>query len=338
MNTKPFDPIKKEQQLRQESSRWVTDQTIDAEDGDIPILDLSDYLLSPSKRSLHALAEQLKVACEEVGFFSIIGHQIASQTVSKAFEMTRRFHDLPLTTKQHVLMDKDDWPIGGVGYLPMNNKKLPARNTSNLNEAFLIKLDHNTGFDQNQWLDEQRLPGFKKAVINYTQAIQNLSKKMLPIFAKALDMPENYFEEAFKQPMCRLRMTHYPANKTGDTEGFGIAPHVDTTFCTLLAQNQPGLTIYSERKQQWINAPLIDGGFIVNSGELLKQWTNDRFLSTKHFANNNASEHSRYSIPFFLNANTDFVMSCIPSCCGPENPAKYPPISYAQSQAVTQGE
>jgi isopenicillin N synthase-like dioxygenase len=96
--------------------------------------------------------------------------------------------------------------------------------------------------------------------------------------------------------------------------------------------------VYSEARECWISVPMIDGAIIVNSGELLKQWSNDEFLSAKHFANNARSEDSRYSIPFFFNANADYPMACIPSCCGPDRPAKYPTISYQQSQGVVQGE
>ena len=95
---------------------------------------------------------------------------------------------------------------------------------------------------------------------------------------------------------------------------------------------------FSERRQRWIRAPLIEDAFVVNTGELLKIWTNHRFASVKHFANNNTGTASRYSIPFFLNANSDYRMTCIPSCCDADNPPRYPPISYNESQAVAQGE
>ncbi|MEM7207654.1 MAG: 2OG-Fe(II) oxygenase family protein [Pseudomonadota bacterium] len=133
-------------------------------------------------------------------------------------------------------------------------------------------------------------------------------------------------------------MTRYPTIAKQDIDEFGIAPHVDTTFFTLLAQDSPGLCIFSEKRPRWIHAPVLENAFIVNTGELLKQWANDRFISVKHFANNNESHQDRYSIPFFFNANADYKMACVPSCCGPDNPAKYPPISYLESQASVQGE
>lgn len=235
-------------------------------------------------------------------------------------------------------MDRVEWPVGGVGYLPIKNTKLPARSKGNLNEAFIAKRDLKSTLDDNQWLDETTLPGFRQSVELYAAAMESLSRKLLPVFAKALEMPPDFFEPAFTSPAYRLRLTHYPSIQSQPVDEFGISPHVDTTFITILAQDQPGLIIFSEQRQCWIKAPLLQDAFIVNSGELLKHWTNDRFISVKHFANNNSGGTSRYSIPFFLNANADYVMRCIPSCCGPGNPAKYPPVSYAESQAIAQGE
>ena len=235
-------------------------------------------------------------------------------------------------------MDRPDWPVGGMGYLPLKNRKLPARDNGNVNEAFIVKIDDELDMDSNQWPQAQQLPQFRQIVEKYALSMESLGKRMLPVYAQALDMPVNFFDEAFVKPLYRLRMTHYPAVAIDPENQFGINPHVDTSFFTILAQNQPGLVIYSERRKVWINAPMIPGAFIVNTGELLKQWTNDRFLSTRHFANNNDSSASRYSIPFFFNANPHYKMTCVPSCFSDENPAKYPPISYAESQGVVQGE
>ena len=333
-----FDPVVKEQQLRSESDSWDTSRVEEARMGDIPVIDLQTYFSRPCEETLAALAEQLRVACESVGFFSIIGHQVPQTLVASMFDFARKFHALALDEKQAIAMDRADWPVGGIGYLPMKHRKLPARDKGNLNEAFIVKCDHKLTMDDNQWPRDTSLPGFRTAVEHYATALEALGKRLLPIFARALEMQPDFFNEAFVAPLYRLRMTHYPSQPNVPADEFGIAPHVDTTFCTILAQDRPGLTIFSERRRQWIKAPLLENSFIVNTGELLRTWSNDRFISVKHFANNNTGSESRYSIPFFLNANSDYRMSCIPSCCGPGNPAKYPPISYAESQAVVQGE
>jgi len=333
-----FDPKEKEQQLKSESEQWDTSQPENARADDIPNIDLQAYFKSGSDDELEKVAEQLRIACEETGFFSITGHGVSSQDIDKTFDQVRQFHAMPIDYKNKVLMDRPEWPVGGMGYLPLKNHKLPARATGNVNEAFIIKCDDKLSMSDNQWPDAEALPQFRRHVEHYAAELQSLGIRMLPVYSRALGMPNDYFNEAFKNPLFRLRMTHYPAISLEPENAFGIAPHVDTSFCTILAQDQPGLCIFSERRKVWVNAPAIRDSFIVNTGELLKQWTNDRFLSTRHFANNNTGSQSRYSIPFFFNANPHHVMSCIPSCYSEENPARYPPISYAQSQGVVQGE
>ena len=174
-----------------------------------------------------------------------------------------------------------------------------------------------------------------------TQSGGDLARiKKIEQFAKesARLMAEN-FAAGFEHPSWRLRLTHYPPvpEMLEEDADFGIAPHVDTTCFTLLVQNAAGLTIYSHQRGCWIQAPVVPDAFVVNSGELLRQWTNDRYLSVRHFANN-AAAGSRYSIPFFYNAAADYPMECLPTCQGPGNPPKYPTISYEQSQAIAQGE
>jgi len=336
-----FDPTQKETQLRLESESWDTQNLEPARDGDIPVIDLEDYLASGSERALQAAADQLLHACTKVGFYCLKGHGITPRQLDSVFTQARRFLDLPLESKMALKMDQPDWPVGGVGYLPFQNRKLPARNKGNANEAYIVKRElgpRDVSLDKNQWPREQDLPEFRREVENYATAIEGLAMKLLPIYARALGMAEDFFAPGFKSPLYRLRMTKYaPIKQTADDE-FGIAPHVDSTFITILAQDSEGLVIYSEQRQCWIKAPLIENTFIVNTGELLKQWSNDYFISVKHFANNNTGAYPRYSIPFFFNASADYPMECIPSCCSETRPAKYPPVSYLESQSVVQGE
>ena len=333
-----FNPHEKEAQLRSESHSWDTSQVRDSMPGDIPLIDVGNYFRSQGAAELNEVASQLRDACTEVGFCSIVGHQFPEAILQQAFGKTRDFHDLPIAIKNSILMDREGWPLKGVGYLPVKNFKLPARDKGNLNEAFVIRRDHAISLDDNQWPAEERLQGFRKNIEAYAIEIENLAIKLLPIYARALDLDRDFFSPAFTSPLYRLRLSRYPAIAKRDSDEFGIAPHVDTTFFTLLAQDSPGLVIYSEKRKCWIKAPMIKNAFVVNTGELLKQWSNDKFLSVKHFANNNTSDQPRYSIPFFFNANADYKMECLPTCCDAENPSKYPPISYMESQGVVQGE
>lgn len=333
-----FDPKVKEVQLQAESQSWDTSRIQTALPDDIPIIDVTEYFSTGKVTALQAVAPQLRDACLNVGFFSIIGHQFPLDLLNRAFAEARRFFTLPIETKTALLMDRPDWPVKAVGYLPVNNFKLPARDKGNLNETFVVKRNHLASLDDNQWPTEDQLPGFRTITEQYAEQIEILAKRLLPIYACALELDNDFFAPAFTRPLYRLRMTHYPLIEQKQADEYGIAPHVDTTFFTLLAQNSPGLVIFSEKRQCWIHAPVIENAFIVNTGELLKQWSNDYFVSVKHFANNNTGDEARYSIPFFFNANPDYKMECLPTCCSADNPPKYPPISYLESQGVVQGE
>jgi isopenicillin N synthase-like dioxygenase len=332
-----FDAVAKERALQAEASTWDTSLPIPADPGDIPVVDVEEWFRSAAPDALASAASALRIASEQVGFHQLVGHGIDPALTDEVFAMAERFHALPLEAKLSIRMDRPDWPIGGVGYLPVGERKLPRRDHGNLNEAFLIKSDERIGFEDNQWPEEQILPGFRRTVETYARQVEALSLRLLPVYAAALDLEPNYFDPAFDYPFWRLRLSHYPSDPPGPDGAFGIAPHVDTTVFTLLLQNGPGLTIYHEQRRRWIQVPVLDGAFVVNSGELLRQWTNDRFLSTRHFANN-LSQGSRYSIPFFFNATADYEMACLPTCQGPGNPPKYPPVSYLTSQGVVQGE
>ena len=339
VTTDDFDPEAKERALRAESSAWDVSHPVWAEPGDIPVIDMAPWVATDAADELARIAEQVNAACETAGFFQLTGHTVSAGLIAEMFEMNERFHGLPLDIKQQVRMDRPDWPISGVGYLPMYSRKLPSRDKANLNEAFLVKGNRDLSFGDSQWIADEYLPGFRSTVERYAIEVKELALRMLPIYAVALGLDPDYFTSGFEHPSWRLRMTHYPPVPAmpDDYAEFGIAPHVDTTFFTLLLQNAAGLTIYSHPRACWIQAPVVPDAFVVNSGELLKQWTNDRYLSVRHFANNGAAD-SRYSIPFFFNAAADYPMECLPTCQGPGNPPKYPTISYAQSQAAAQGE
>lgn len=333
----PFDAAARERELLAEANSWDTSTPVPAEPNDIPTVDIGPWRTSGEVRDLQHAADALRAASESVGFYQLVGHGIDRPLIDRTFAAIKAFHEIPEATRRTIRMDHPDWPVGGVGFLPVGERKLPRREFGNLNEAFLAKSDTTIAFDDNQWLAEADAPGFKTAVAEFAAAVESVALGLVEVYAAALDLPRDFFADAFTTPFWRLRMTHYPPDPPGPDGAFGIAPHVDTTFFTLLLQDSPGLTIFHEPRQQWVEVPVIDNAFVVNSGELLRQWSNDRFLSARHFANN-TGRASRYSIPFFFNANADHVMECLPSCHDADNPPKYAPVSYRASQAAVQGE
>jgi len=122
-------------------------------------------------------------------------------------------------------------------------------------------------------------------------------------------------------------MTHYPHQAGTPDDEFGIAPHTDTSFLTLLAPNDvPGLSIRTQ-SGKWIGAPAIPDAFVVNGGQLLQRWTNDYFLATPHRAVNR-SGGERYALAFFCDSNIDWPVAAVPTRVGPDKPPKYPTTYY----------
>ena len=301
-------------------------------DAQIPILDLAPYLAGQSGARAR-LGKQLCQALENIGFYFIKGHGIPQSLCDAAFAETARFHAQPLDRKLELRRNRDN-----VGYLPMSRSTDPdAAIKPNVNEAFFLKRDlpadhpdvqaHKRFRGTNMWPDD--LPGFRETVVAYCDALEALVKKMMPLYAVALDLPADYFDKAFAEPQYTLRMTHYPHVEKLAGNEFGIAPHSDTSFLTLLAQNKvPGLSLRT-RHGRWIEAPALDGHFLVNGGDMLRRWTNDRFLATPHRASNR-SGWARYAIPFFVDCNIDCPMECLPTCTSAERPPKYSRFTYAE--------
>ena len=196
-----FDPEQKEDQLRRESQSWDTGDLAEAEPGDIPVIDVSDYFASGRHTALAKTAGELRDACLNVGFFILVGHDFPQVFLEKIFDQARGFFDLPTETKNKILMDSPQWPLKGAGYLPMKNRKLPTRTRGNLNEAFVVKRDHVATLDQNQWPGNDTLPGFRQCVEQYANTMESLAKRLLPVFARALELDPGYFHAAFTRPM-----------------------------------------------------------------------------------------------------------------------------------------
>ena len=204
----------------------------------------------------------------------------------------------------------------------------------NLNEAFFVKRelapDHPDVLADrryrglNRWPD---LPGFRETILDYNQTMERLVQKMVRVYARALDLPAQYFDAAFQDPQYSLRMTHYPHQDGPVVDEFGLAPHTDTSFLTLLAPNDvPGLSIRSQ-SGKWIDAPAIEDAYVVNGGQMLQRWTNDVFLATPHRAINR-SGGERYALPFFCDSNIDWPVAAVPTTVGPDKLPKYPTTYY----------
>jgi isopenicillin N synthase-like dioxygenase len=303
---------------------------------EIPIVDVSGALAGDAA-ALQACAEQLRHAYEDVGFWFLIGHSVPQDLIDRVFAEVARFHAQPPEDKLKLKINEHN-----VGYLAIKaattrHSDVSTDNLPNLNEAFFVKRDLPSDHPDvvagkrfrgvNPW--PQNLPGFRETVVAYCDELEKLALAILPIYAVALDLPADYFDEAFRDPQYTLRMSHYPHTPILEQNEYGLAPHADTSFMTLLAPNKiPGLSLRTA-SGRWIDAPALDGAFVVNSGQMLNRWSNGRFRATPHRVVNQ-SGGERYAIPFFFDCNVDYVMTCLPSCTGPGNPPRFEPMTYME--------
>lgn len=292
----------------------------------IPILDIGAYLAG-DRGSLERTGSELRWIAEDVGVFYVTNHGVRQELIDAAFAQAERFHAQPLSEKM-LLHTTEETDVQG--YLPMRAgtpSSLPDGRKPNANEAFFLRREPAVDEPQlgtafhlpNRW---PNLPGFRDEVLAYYKAVEKLAKSMLPLYAEALNLPPHYFDSAFEHPIGTLRLTHYPPFEYGDDE-YAIGPHTDNSFLTILAQHHvPGLQVLREGTEEWLDAPIQDGAFVVNSGDIIRRLTNDRFCSIRHRAYNRSGSE-RYAIPYFFHPHSSYVLDCVPGSVDEDHPRRY---------------
>ncbi|MCS5687903.1 MAG: hypothetical protein NZ659_03890 [Acidimicrobiales bacterium] len=297
----------------------------EASTGLIPVLDLQP-LLDGDSTGVRDLAQELRHALEQIGFFSIINHGVSWSLVEEIYEATRALHDLPQEKKEALKMDRTHGGYLGMGAGTSYASEIAGEvRKPNQNEAFFV---HEGGYRvSNQY---PSLDGFQELTASYIQKMERLAGSLMTLLALSLDLDAEFFAQDFDIPSVTLRMSHYPVMQYADDE-WGLAPHTDSSIFTFLPVNDiPGLEV-KPAGDEWIQPPVIPRSFLVNSGDMLKRWTNDRYLSTAHRASN-LSDVDRYAVPFFYGARDDAVVDPVPSTVSESNPSRYEPITYGDYQ------
>ena len=296
---------------------------------DVPVIDFAPF------RDGHAdgkakVAAAIRAACEDTGFFYLAGHGVPASDMAGILAASRRFFAQPIEERMKVKLV----PRENRGYQPLGSRMYADKaDAPDLNESYKYQhefppddadiLDGGRVHARNRW--PEGLPAWRETVIAYYDQMERLTDALLRAFAVALDLSEDYFISFYRKPLTQINLLHYPP-RPPQTSGrqFGLRPHSDTTAFTILVQDDVG-GLQVERNGDWIDVPPIAGPDIINIGDMMARWTNDRFASTPHRVIN-PSGAERYSVPFFAIPDFDAVVACLPSCMGPDRPAKYPPL------------
>ena len=170
---------------------------------------------------------------------------------------------------------------------------------------------------------------FREATWALYQALESLGDRVLRAVALGLGLEESYFADKTDHGNSILRPIHYPplAPGLGDPGSVRSGQHEDINLITLLiGSGEPGLQVLS-LKGEWIPVTTIPETIVVNVGDMLQRLTNNVLRSTTHRVVNPPSpfaEVPRYSIPFFLHPNSEFLIKSLPGCVTAENPEHYP--------------
>jgi isopenicillin N synthase-like dioxygenase len=291
----------------------------------VPIIDIGGVLRGEDGALSRAAAE-LRDSLERIGFFYVSGHGVEWDVVTQAYEAVARFHALPVGVKERLAITGER-PRGYLAQgrdITYNQTIDEGPRRASVNESFNIDLEER---GLNQWPAE--MPALRTAVLAYLAAVLGMSRSLLPIFARSLDLAPTYFDKAFEDPAVSLRLTHYPPLPVGQQGRWSLAPHTDGTFIAVLpANNVRGLWI-KPAGSDWTEAPNVPGTFLVNSGDMMRRWTNDRFLATVHRVANN-QDGERYAMAFFLGPNDDTVIEALPACASSQRPPRYEPITAGE--------
>ena len=295
---------------------------------ELPTIDIS--ALASSDYEVRArVGKALKEACVEHGFFYCTGHGVPQGLVDAVLEETRRLFAQPDSAK--AALNKQHSPANR-GYEALGGQTLQPGAAADRKEGFYIGEDlpakhprvvagtFNAG--TNQWPAD--LPAFRPVMMAYFAAVNSVAKTLMQGLALSLDLQENYFDAFTTDPAATLRLLHYPPARPELPDEMGAGAHTDFGGLTILLQDDVG-GLQVRGATGWIDAPPLAGAYVINLGDMIARWTNDRYRSTLHRVINQ-SGRERYSVPYFYSGNPDHEVKCIPSCLGHNDTPRYEPI------------
>ena len=262
---------------------------------EIPLIDLGPYFTG-RHADRQRVAGEVNRACERIGFFLISGHGVDPALCERARDASRTFFDLPPEEKLAIRQRQDD--KANRGYEPLGTEHLSAtigvETPPDLKESLSFgPLDvpddpsfHTEAaaphYAPNIW--PERPAAFKPAIEAYIGALDRLGRHLHRIAALAFDLPEDHFDPRLENGFSILRVLNYPQQRTAPEEGqLRAGEHSDYDNLTIcLIEDKPGGLQARSPDGTWVDVPVVAGSFVVNIGDQMMRWTNDRWRSTRH--------------------------------------------------------
>jgi isopenicillin N synthase-like dioxygenase len=300
----------------------------------LPTIDVSPFATgSEPTPARDEVAGLIDATCREIGFFLITGHGIDPSVRHRMLAAAAEFFALPTESKQAIAIERSTAHRGYVG-IATETLDSSVSLAGDLKETLDTGGEHgpdhpevraNTPlFGPNQLPD---LPGFRETLATYRGQAIEAAQRVQRAMARALGMPDDYIVDLpGGETMYNLRLIHYPPQRTlAPVEGqLGCGAHTDYGTVTVLADDGVGGLQVMRRDGTWIDVSAPADALVVNLGDLMAVWTNDRWVSNPHRVIN-PPDTDRYSMPLFVTPPFHAMISCLPSCLDQGASPRYPP-------------
>ncbi len=276
----------------------------------VPTIDISN----PSSASLSVLDE----ACSDHGFFLLSGHGL-DEMIERTWAETRAFFDADRSVRASILRTQEN-PLGYFDR-ELTKRKRDTKEVFDYLDPSIEQLD-----ERNRWPDG--LPGFRESMVEFFEEFSVLADRTLGLLHDALNLSQGARPQmASDRHSSTVRLNHYPVgDPVPESERSGLVElgdvalghHTDPGVLTLLLQDQTGGLQTESTALGWIDVPPTPGTIVVNLGDCMQAWTNDRYRAAVHRVIP-MTQKRRFSIPYFSNPNRDSVIDPIEELC-PDGP------------------
>ena len=294
----------------------------------IPSLDIGRFASDRADVDRAAFVAELGAVYREWGFCGIRGHGIPERLIEDSYRAVRDFFALPETVKCQYHVPGTG---GARGYTPFGIETAKDSKHFDLKEFWHVgrELPRDSKYallmPANLWPSE--VPEFRRCALGLYQALDDLGSRVLAALALNLGLGENWFADKTEFGNSILRPIHYPPITSRNIPNVRAGADEDINLITLLiGASAEGLEVLS-RKGEWVPFTAEADTIVVNIGDMLQRLSNHMFPSTTHRVVNPPGEKARmvrYSTPFFLHPNPDFLIKTLPGCISPDNPDRYP--------------
>jgi len=310
----------------------------------VPVIDISP-LGGADGAAETDVVRRIGHACREIGFFQVTGHGVDPALIEAMYSVSRAFFDQPTEVKRGVAQPNPETIRGysGVGQQAFAYSE-GVETPRDLHEEFDVGpvdvpaddpyyAPENAGahFLPNQWPSTPA--DMERIWTEYFRAMNHLSGRLMRAFALALNLPGDFFVDKIDRDISMLRAINYPHMDRPPLPGqMRAGAHTDYGSLTIVRQEEApgGLQVFTQ-DGEWAPVPVVPGALVVNIGDLMAQWTNDLWISTRHRVAtppaDSTGDTRRMSLVFFHQPNYDALIECLPSCLAEGEQPRYAPVT-----------